>query len=545
MSRRPKTINFIQKYLYIRTKSGQLQRLILNESQLKYYNAIIQAQKEGKPLRFIILKARQMGFSTLTEAIIFTFTIWRENVKALIVAHDSESTGNIFKMSKLFYDKLPKEIRPMIKRSNAKELVFENPSRDEAEREKNPGLRSEIRVATSGSSGVGRGNTYQFVHASEYAFWAGKKEETLAGIMQAVPDDPITFVAIESTANGFDHFQQLWEEAVAGKNGYIPLFFPWYEMKTYRRKYDGFELTDEELELVKLYNLDLEQIAWRRWCIQTNCNNDIDTFRQEYPAIPEEAFILSGNPVFNNQLIFKRIVEAEKVAFERCDFLINYTNERIQSWNLVNMDDGIVRIFERPIKGHPYVIGGDTAGEGSDNFVAHVIDNTNGKVVAVLTLEGSDETHYTRTMYCLGHYYNYALIGIEVNFGTYPIKELLRLGYTNQYRREKEDTLAEGTLAKFGWRTTSVTRPNIIAVLKDVINTSLDSISDVVTLRECLKFIKNDQGRPEAQEGEHDDHVMSWAIAHAIRGQQSYHVIEEVIDDDEDDGFNSFISFGR
>ena len=88
MSRRPKTINFIQKYLYIRTKSGQLQRLILNESQLKYYNAIIQAQKEGKPLRFIILKARQMGFSTLTEAIIFTFTICRENLKALIVAVD-------------------------------------------------------------------------------------------------------------------------------------------------------------------------------------------------------------------------------------------------------------------------------------------------------------------------------------------------------------------------------------------------------------------------------------------------------------------------
>ncbi|MDD6468205.1 MAG: hypothetical protein PUF50_08510, partial [Erysipelotrichaceae bacterium] len=300
-----------------------------------------------------------------------------------------------------------------------------------------------------------------------------------------------------------------------------------------------------ELEIAKLYNLDLEQLAWRRWCIATNCNNDIDTFRQEYPANPDEAFILSGNPVFNNQLIFKRIAELKDVIFDRIDFVINYLNEKIQSWKIVNSDDGIIRIFEHPIKGHPYVIGGDTAGEGSDRFTAHVIDNTNGKTVAVLTLEGSDETHYTRTIYCLGKYYNNALIGIEVNFGTYVIKELLRLGYTNQYRREKEDTLAEGTYAKFGWKTTPITRPNIIAVLKDIINTSLDSIMDVITLRECLKFIKNDQGRPEAQQGEHDDHVMSWAISHAIRGQQSYMIIEEVVIDEEDDGFDSFINFGR
>ena len=97
--KRPKAINYIQKYLFIRTKSGQLKHLLLNESQLKYYNAIIQAQNEGKPLRFIILKARQMGFSTLTEALIFYFTVWHQNVKSLIVAHDSESTQNIFKMA--------------------------------------------------------------------------------------------------------------------------------------------------------------------------------------------------------------------------------------------------------------------------------------------------------------------------------------------------------------------------------------------------------------------------------------------------------------
>jgi len=537
---------YIESFLRIRTKDGNISPLILNEPQQAYYQAVRKAKTEGKPMRFIILKARQMGFSTLTEALIFTFVMWTKNTKALIVAHDMESSNNIFSMSRMFYDYLPNEIKPMVKLSNAKELVFENPSKSEEERKLNQGLRSQIRVATAGSESVGRGNTFNYVHISEYAFWTGRKEDTLVGILQAVPNTPDSLVVIESTAYGFDHFKKLWDDAVNGASGFTPLFFAWWQMETYRMTYDGTPLTKEEEKMKQDFNLDNDQIQWRRWCIRTNCGNDINKFRQEYPSTPQEAFIMSGRPVFDSERILARISEISLREYEKIRFDYTYSNEQIRGFEVVDGD--VVKVYKRPIDGHPYVLSMDTAGEGSDFFACHVLDNTSGEQVAVLHYAGSNEIEVTRQVYCLGKWYNDALIGVEVNFGTYPILELQRLGYTNQYRREKVDTLREGTVSKFGWRTTSVTRPNMIAELKDVLDKEIGLINDVGTLNECLMFQKNDDGRPEAIQGEHDDLVMSLAIAYMIRGQQSF-VVEQVIEEDDEeetnDGYESFLRFGR
>ena len=140
------------------------------------------------------------------------------------------------------------------------------------------------------------------MHISEYAFWPpNTKKSTLTGILQAVPNDPKTFVAIESTANGFDHFKELWDQAVAGESGFTPLFFAWYELPEYAMPYDGFELTEEEKQLQAAYNLTLDQLTWRRWCIEANCSGDVDLFKQEYPSCPEEAFLMTGRPVFDNE----------------------------------------------------------------------------------------------------------------------------------------------------------------------------------------------------------------------------------------------------
>ena len=84
-----------------------------------------------------------------------------------------------------------------------------------------PGLRSAIRCVTAGSDGAGRGSTLTNVHASEAAFWKNMKE-TLDGLLSAVPDDPQTAVIIESTPNGFNEFKDFWDDAVAGKNGFLP-----------------------------------------------------------------------------------------------------------------------------------------------------------------------------------------------------------------------------------------------------------------------------------------------------------------------------------
>lgn len=228
-------MDYIESCLKIKTKSGTVVPFRLNDAQRKLYAVAKRQQDDGKPVRLIILKARQLGFSTLTEGLIFHACATRRNVNALIVAHREDATANLFRMSKLFYDELPAPVKPMLRASNAQELVFENPSKLRSEREARPGLRSRIRCATAGGRGIGRSDTLQCVHLSEYAFWpdgADGKASTLAGILQAVPSLPGTMVVIESTANGFEDFKERWDAAVAGENDFEPVFFAWFETRT-------------------------------------------------------------------------------------------------------------------------------------------------------------------------------------------------------------------------------------------------------------------------------------------------------------------------
>jgi phage terminase large subunit len=165
-----------------------------------------------------------------------------------------------------------------------------------------------------------------------------------------------------------------------------------------------------------------------------------------------------------------------------------------------------------------YCIGGDTAGEGSDFFTGHVLDARTGNQVAVLQHQ-FDADQYTRQMYCLGVYYKNALIGIEANFDSYPIMELQRLGYPKQYVRTAQDTYTGKTEKRFGFKTTSLTRPTIISKLIEIVREHCHLINDKETLEELLTIIRNEKGRIEAPQGGHDDQMMSLAIAHHIREQ--------------------------
>lgn len=129
-------------------------------------------------------------------------------------------------------------------------------------------------------------------------------KDLLLGIMQTVPNDPSTMVVIESTANGYDHFKELWDGAENGTNEWIPVFLPWYLEKGYRMAVPpGTEWTEEERQLQRDFGLDEEQLQWRRWCIRANCGGSVEEFRQEYPNTPAEAFLLSGTPFFDNQAL--------------------------------------------------------------------------------------------------------------------------------------------------------------------------------------------------------------------------------------------------
>lgn len=503
---------YIENYIKIRDKNNNIVPLVLNEPQLKYYNVIKKMHRARKPIRIIILKARQMGFSTETEAIIFKNVVTHHNYNAGIVAHKEDSTANLFNMSKRMLEYLPEDIKPERKKSNAKELVFNN--------EQGTGLDSRMKVMTAGGKGIGRSDTFTALHLSELAFWEGDKKVTMTGLLQAVPNTPDSMIIIESTANGYEYFKEMWDRAVAGESDFYPLFIGWNELKEYSMPYTGFDLTQEERELKEQYNLTLEQLTWRRWCIKNNCSGDINQFKQEYPICPEESFLSTGNCYFNKENIINRINTAPE-PLVKGKFTCYYDGIRIRNQKFLEQEDGNIKIYEYPQKRVPYVLGGDTAGEGSDYFTAHVINNITGKQVAVLKQQ-YNEIEYVKQVYCLGMFYNCALVGLENNFSTYPTQKLAELNYPNQFVRKKEDQYNNKYEKSFGFKTTSITRPYILGLLQEIVHDNIDVIQDKETLREMLTFIVNDKGRAEAEEGYHDDLVMALAISYYIRGQQDY-----------------------
>lgn len=461
-----------------------------------------------------------MGFSTVTGGLILSQTATHKNKQAAIVAHQEDSTTNLFNMYKLMYENLPAPLKPTQKASNAKELVFNNKS--------NTGLNSRIRCMTAGTGGVGRSFTINYLHISELAFWKGDVKETMLGLMQAVPNTPDSMVIIESTANGYEEYQERWEAAVKGESDFYPLFVGWNELDEYSMPYSGFELTEEEKALQTEYHVSLDQLEWRRWCIKNNCGGDTSLFKQEYPICPEEAFLTTGNCVFDQEKIMARLAqipEPLKTGYFSYDY--DDTKEGKEKLTSPTFDltmRGYIKIYKEPVADHTYTLSGDTAGDTQgDYFAAHVIDNTTCEQVAVYH-NMTDETLFARQMICLGYYYNTALIAIEANFSTYPIKEIVRLGYPNIYVRDREDDYRGGIYSAYGFKTTQITRPLLISSLVDIIRDHTSCINDRDTLHECLTFIVNEYGRKEAMQGKHDDLVMSLGIGYYVRNLHYFQV---------------------
>jgi phage terminase large subunit len=226
-----------------------------------------------------------------------------------------------------------------------------------------------------------------------------------------------------------------------------------------------------------------------------------------------------GKTVFDARAIQKRLDEIPK-PIKTGYFTYDYDGLKITNIQWQNDRDGYIKIYALPNQPAftEYCIGGDTAGEGSDFFTAHVLDARTGVQVATLKHQ-FDPDQYAKQMYCLGKYYRDALIGIEANFDSYPIMELQRLGYQKQYVREAQDTYTGKTEKRYGFKTTSLTRPTIIARLIAIVREHCNTINDKDTLEELLTIIRNEKGRIEAPEGGHDDQMMGLAIAHHIKEQ--------------------------
>lgn len=519
---------YMENFLKIRNKQGKLVPFVANHAQRKFNQIIDENTKNNRPHRYIILKARQLGMSTYTEGFIYHDTSTRENRNSLIIAHEEKASLNLFNMSKLFYEACPLAIRPMKKYANGKEIVFENPTANDEEKFKNPGLRSKITIATAGTSETARSGTYHNVHVSEIAFFPNP-EKSMTALLQTVPDEPNTFVCMESTANGVGgFFYDMWYAACRGENDFTPIFFPWFSDPNYTTDFETEEEKEEfikEVEamhadasgkmvhtdewlLIQQFHVTYEQLNWRKKTIANKCHGDLDMFHQEYPATPEEAFIASGRPKFD----LKKVKEYEIACVTptiTCDL---YQNRDIVT--IVDNPKGYLKIWFRPEQDESYCIGADIA-EGlatGDYSVAVVLDKDLN--VCAKWRGHVDPDVFGRELVKLARLYNDAYLAPEGNnHGLTTIKSILNEEYWNVFHTKTYDKISDEITKKIGWYTTRKTKPLAIDKLAEYIREKFLGIWDFEIVEELYSYVIDDKGATNAQEGKHDDCVMALAIA--------------------------------
>ncbi|MBQ9701354.1 MAG: hypothetical protein IJV71_12130 [Lachnospiraceae bacterium] len=511
-------------------KDKKTMPFFLNEVQQEFLDILNKAIDDFNKglitkISLIILKGRQQGFTTLITAYQLCCSILNHNFEGYTLADKSDNSEAIFQnKAKYPFSQLPDKMKPTEKFNNRKQLLFEK-------------LNSSWAVDTA-TKEVGRSRTVNFFHGSECAFWKDGISPIQAALGEAFTKNCI--MIYESTANGFNDYQKMWESGT-----HINCFFEWWRTKEYRLEFPSEDarndfisfigskkewIHERMLWLLNDKGLDVEQVYWyyKKW----EGYLDKDKIKQEYPCDPQEAFLMSGKPVFDTQkLIARKQVLKEQKPLKTGYFTYEYDGRRITDIKWVNDRNGYIKIYQVPNSPvvTKYCIGGDTAGEGSDNFTAHVLDARTGIQVAAFENK-FDEDLYTKQMYCLGRYYKWALIAIEANFSTYPNMELQRLGYPNMYVREDVDTYTSKPLKRLGFKTTQLTRPTILTALIEIVREHIDTINDLNTVEELLTIIRNEKGRIEAPEGGHDDHMMGLAIAHHSRTQVSWGEDEIIVE---------------
>jgi hypothetical protein len=266
----------------------------LNWAQREYLNENPEQYERRKIVRVIVLKARQLGISTLTEAVMFLYCFLFRNVQGLVIAHEADSAQHLLSMTQTYWETYAYQRLYTEQYKSRNQLSWIE-------------TKAGLKVSTAANVNTGRSKTLQMVHASEVAFW-DHAVKTMGGLDQAFHFEPGTFGCIESTANGIGgYFYDQWEAAVAGDIEYKPLFFPWYRHPQYSFSYINritqeatpslVNLDEEERVLVRL-GVDEDHLLWRRWAIRNLTQNQESLFHQEYPSTPEEAFVATGTNIF-------------------------------------------------------------------------------------------------------------------------------------------------------------------------------------------------------------------------------------------------------
>jgi len=453
-------------------------------------NAVQARLAKDRRKRTVILKARQMGVTSYIMAENICTCLALDNVRCVMVAHDKDHTVRLMRRLRAILERL----NAKLKAHGVKPVKFVRNSDSEVEFSS---TRSTIYIGTAGSKAFGRSDTIHRLHCSEVAFWPNA-EELVAGLLQAVPRDGVVYW--ESTANGFNYFHRLWQQAESGR-ALTGLFYPWHIFEEYRATApDDFELTEEEERLAREFGLSRDQLYWRRLKIEGDFYGKVELFKQEYPMLPEEAFVSSGRNVFPDvKLVSAPAIDFMDEVFGFEEFLV---------------------LSGHPRNGWDYVIGCDPAGGTGGDYTAIVIAGVSPEGETMLVGVGRDRfirPHDTGTFLArLGRMFNLAYIVCERNsIGIAVLDQLLREDYpTHRVWREfvkRRDKFGKTIKALEYGLYTSRKKGLLISAGQSFLS-SIGGVWHEQLYAELKEFRETDSGGYEGS-GEHDDLVIAFCLA--------------------------------
>jgi hypothetical protein len=438
---------YLERFTKIKGKKPGLYPFILKEHQKDIFNTL----KLHK--RVLIMKARQMGFSSAITGYFYHNTIMVPGTTTAIIGYNSDLTAELLDKIKTFLKTTPDELRPTVQYNSKYEVSF-------------PKINSKILVLQS-TENVGRGYALTNVLATELPYWE-KAEEKMAALEASVPVDGR--IVIESTPrNVGDLFHRMW---MTEDNGYAKKEYGWW-----------WEYDQATIDVIR-----------------KRMNNPY-RFAAEY----ECQFLSSGRAVFDNAVINEQRKNIMKVGDP-----VKGTDYKVEE------KDGL-RIYRKPEKGKTYCLGADTSEgiTGGDPCVAVIIDRATGEEVAFYRGYLAPD-RFATMLDKWGRGYNNALVIVESNnHGLGAIVALRNLNYPCLYfRPQKFETMGTSYTDKIGWKTSRLTRPLLIDDLAQAMRDKELTIHSKEILDEMMTFVFNNSGDMVSMGGFHDDCIFATGICY-------------------------------
>lgn len=552
-------------YVFIKQKGGgEDVHFRLNRPQRKLIMRFERRRLQGKPIRLILLKARQWGGSTATQIYMaWLQLVHKVGLNSLIVGHVKDASTEVKDM----FDKLIKEY-PIKMLYEMGEAYNETEPKivgvgQSGNIHRIPQRNCKIKVGTAEKPNSARGGDYNLVHCTEVGLWVttdGKTpEQIVRSACSGILLKPYTMIVYESTANGTGNFfQREYDAAKAGKSQFESLFIAWFDIEQYALSLDdevkfatwlwenrNNENANSDREESGRYlwwlweqGATLEAINW--YILERSKYTDHGDMASEYPSDDVEAFVHSGARVFDKYHVekFKKACKAPKWigdvyadGDEGEEALVNLRfSEDKQGllWVWANPDvDGDEEVTDR------YLVVVDIGGRGkkADWSVIVVFDRLNqmegGKPVVVAQWYGHiDMDRLAWKAAQIAAYYDNAYLVIESNtlethdkerqvdgdMSGYILNQIKDV-YTNLYaRKQSDEEIKEQAPKKYGFHTNVATKPKIISTLVKVIRDHLYVERDARCLDEYLCYEKKKNGAFGAITGKHDDLLMTRAI---------------------------------